>query len=160
MSHSWLLFSGRSKRTIQYSSNEDMHAYVASGKRLPGAIVRLSDLAHPTPCHPVQWNAWLTHTRRNPPTLEVRSVLAGIQSLVDSNISDVVPLSISRNFKQTWYVSNAYRRTWPYWRPRKGRNVLAQCLLLRHFIHSLKTDQILPRRLSWLVQFKKLLTPI
>ncbi|KAH7886955.1 hypothetical protein F5I97DRAFT_1927235 [Phlebopus sp. FC_14] len=45
--------NGRLKRTVQYPRNEDMWAYVASGKRLP-----------------VQWNAWLTHTRRDPPTLE------------------------------------------------------------------------------------------
>ncbi|KAG1745327.1 hypothetical protein EDB19DRAFT_485896 [Suillus lakei] len=45
--------NGRSKRTVKYRKNEDMWAYVASGKRLP-----------------VQWSAWLTHTRPDPPTLE------------------------------------------------------------------------------------------
>ncbi|OAX42600.1 hypothetical protein K503DRAFT_853832 [Rhizopogon vinicolor AM-OR11-026] len=44
---------GRSKRTVKYRRNEDMWAYVASGKRLP-----------------VQWSAWLTHTRPDPPTTE------------------------------------------------------------------------------------------
>ncbi|KAH7904894.1 hypothetical protein BJ138DRAFT_852594 [Hygrophoropsis aurantiaca] len=43
---------GRTKRTVKYRQNEDMWAYVASGKRLP-----------------VQWSAWLTHTRPNPPTI-------------------------------------------------------------------------------------------
>lgn len=45
--------SGRSKRTVKYRKNEDMWAYVASGKRLP-----------------VQWSAWLTHTRPDPPSIE------------------------------------------------------------------------------------------
>lgn len=45
--------NGRSKRTVKYSKNEDMWAYVASGKRLP-----------------VQWSAWLTHTRPDPPSIE------------------------------------------------------------------------------------------
>ncbi|KAG0704902.1 hypothetical protein DFH29DRAFT_909082 [Suillus ampliporus] len=44
---------GRSKRTVKYRKNEDMWAYVASGRRLP-----------------VQWSAWLTHTRSDPPTIE------------------------------------------------------------------------------------------
>ncbi|KAG1753641.1 uncharacterized protein EDB91DRAFT_409925 [Suillus paluster] len=44
---------GRSKRTVKYRKNEDMWAYVASGRRLP-----------------VQWSAWLTHTRPIPPTIE------------------------------------------------------------------------------------------
>ncbi|KAG1776893.1 hypothetical protein EV702DRAFT_318498 [Suillus placidus] len=45
--------NGRSKRTVKYRENEDMWAYVASGKRLP-----------------VQWSAWLTHTRPDPPSIE------------------------------------------------------------------------------------------
>ncbi|KAF8843815.1 hypothetical protein BDN67DRAFT_896257 [Paxillus ammoniavirescens] len=45
--------NGRPKRTVQYKRNDDMWAYIASGRRLP-----------------VQWNAWLTHTRHNPPTIE------------------------------------------------------------------------------------------
>lgn len=45
--------NGRSKRTVKYRKNEDMWAYVASGKRLP-----------------VQWSAWLTHTRPDPPSIE------------------------------------------------------------------------------------------
>ncbi|KAG1812368.1 hypothetical protein EV424DRAFT_102604 [Suillus variegatus] len=45
--------NGRSKRTVKYRKNEDMWAYVASGKRLP-----------------VQWSAWLTHTRPDPPGIE------------------------------------------------------------------------------------------
>ncbi|KIM70730.1 hypothetical protein SCLCIDRAFT_1206895 [Scleroderma citrinum Foug A] len=52
-------FTGRPKRIIQYSNNDDMHAYVASGKQLPGAMARTF------------------HTRRNPPTLEVRPVPVG-----------------------------------------------------------------------------------
>ncbi|KAL4072502.1 hypothetical protein V8B97DRAFT_376241 [Scleroderma yunnanense] len=46
--------SGRPKRIIRYSGNDDILAYVASGGK------RLS----------VQWSAWLAHTRRDPPTLE------------------------------------------------------------------------------------------
>ncbi|KAG2036802.1 hypothetical protein BDR03DRAFT_1011365 [Suillus americanus] len=45
--------NGRSKRTVKYRENEDMWAYVASDKRLP-----------------VQWSAWLTHTRPDPPSIE------------------------------------------------------------------------------------------
>ncbi|KIK47022.1 hypothetical protein CY34DRAFT_799871 [Suillus luteus UH-Slu-Lm8-n1] len=45
--------NGRSKRTVKYRKNEDMWTYVASGKRLP-----------------VQWSAWLTHTRPDPPSIE------------------------------------------------------------------------------------------
>ncbi|KAH7922763.1 hypothetical protein BV22DRAFT_1037136 [Leucogyrophana mollusca] len=44
---------GRTKRTVKYRRNEDMWAYVANGKRLP-----------------VQWSAWLTHTRPNVPTIQ------------------------------------------------------------------------------------------
>ncbi|KAF9236653.1 hypothetical protein BU15DRAFT_49767 [Melanogaster broomeanus] len=51
---------GRPKRTVQYGRSDDMWTYIASGRRLP-----------------VQWNAWLTHTRPNPPTIKVRSVLIG-----------------------------------------------------------------------------------
>ncbi|KAI6127552.1 hypothetical protein EDD17DRAFT_1526914 [Pisolithus thermaeus] len=43
----------RPKRVIRYISDDDMLAYVASGRRLP-----------------VQWSSWLTHTRRDPPTIE------------------------------------------------------------------------------------------
>ncbi|KAI6029771.1 hypothetical protein BKA83DRAFT_4222946 [Pisolithus microcarpus] len=43
----------RPKRIIQYISDDDMLAYVASGRRLS-----------------VQWSSWLTHTRRDPPTIE------------------------------------------------------------------------------------------
>ncbi|KAI6020003.1 hypothetical protein F5J12DRAFT_814704 [Pisolithus orientalis] len=43
----------RPKRIIQYTSDDDMLAYVASGKRLP-----------------VQWSSWLTYTRRDAPTIE------------------------------------------------------------------------------------------
>lgn len=72
-------FTGRPKRIIQYSNNDDMHAYVASGKRLPGVMARgFCDPVYLIPFHAlVQWNAWLTHTRREPPTLEVRPVPAG-----------------------------------------------------------------------------------
>ncbi|KIL00348.1 hypothetical protein PAXRUDRAFT_271428 [Paxillus rubicundulus Ve08.2h10] len=45
--------NGRPKRTVQYRRNDDMWAYIASGRRLP-----------------VQWNAWLTHTRQYPPKIE------------------------------------------------------------------------------------------
>ncbi|KAF8552098.1 hypothetical protein OG21DRAFT_197254 [Imleria badia] len=44
---------GRAKRTVQYQRSDDMWTYIASGKRLP-----------------VQWNAWLTHTRLDPPSIE------------------------------------------------------------------------------------------
>ncbi|KAH8101118.1 hypothetical protein BXZ70DRAFT_934511 [Cristinia sonorae] len=60
--------SARSKRVVKYRRGYDMWTYVAGGKRLP-----------------VQWSAWLTHTRPHPPTLEElyadlerqRRVLAG-----------------------------------------------------------------------------------
>ncbi|PPQ72725.1 hypothetical protein CVT24_012559 [Panaeolus cyanescens] len=43
----------RTKRTVQYHIPEDSWKYIGGGKRLP-----------------VQWTAWLTHTRPNPPTIE------------------------------------------------------------------------------------------
>ncbi|KAJ7485401.1 hypothetical protein FB451DRAFT_55912 [Mycena latifolia] len=43
----------RPKRTVQYSGAGDMWKYVGGNKRLA-----------------VQWSAWLTHTRPDPPTLE------------------------------------------------------------------------------------------
>ncbi|TCD60686.1 hypothetical protein EIP91_009668 [Steccherinum ochraceum] len=45
--------SSRMKRVVKYRKGYDMWTYVAGGKRLP-----------------VQWSAWLTHTRAHPPTLE------------------------------------------------------------------------------------------
>lgn len=46
------MYEGRSKRTVKYRKNEDMWAYVASGKRLPGLYlhfnryVLVSDVAY------------------------------------------------------------------------------------------------------------------
>ncbi|KAI0656867.1 hypothetical protein C8Q70DRAFT_1006442 [Cubamyces menziesii] len=45
--------SRRTKRVVKYAEGRDMWAYVGGSKRLP-----------------VQWTAWLTHTRPHPPTLE------------------------------------------------------------------------------------------
>ncbi|KAK0470498.1 hypothetical protein IW261DRAFT_1676410 [Armillaria novae-zelandiae] len=42
----------RTKRTVKYR-NDDMWLYIGGPKRLP-----------------VQWSAWLSHTRQNPPTLQ------------------------------------------------------------------------------------------
>ncbi|KAF9051545.1 hypothetical protein BJ165DRAFT_895817 [Panaeolus papilionaceus] len=44
---------GRTKRSVQYRIPEESWRYIGGGKRLP-----------------VQWTAWLTHTRQNPPTVE------------------------------------------------------------------------------------------
>ncbi|KAF9528336.1 hypothetical protein CPB83DRAFT_854416 [Crepidotus variabilis] len=41
------------KRTVQYSEADDMWKYIGGSKRLP-----------------IQWSAWLTHTRLQPPTLQ------------------------------------------------------------------------------------------
>jgi NADH dehydrogenase [ubiquinone] 1 alpha subcomplex assembly factor 2 len=78
---SLFMFEGRSKRTVKYRKNEDMWTYVASGKRLPGlylhCYVLVSDLTFPLllilSCLlcAVQWSAWLTHTRPDPPSIEV-----------------------------------------------------------------------------------------
>ncbi|KAF8884895.1 hypothetical protein CPB84DRAFT_1685717 [Gymnopilus junonius] len=43
----------RTKRTVQYYDPEDVWKYIGGGKRLA-----------------IQWSAWLTHTRKDPPTLE------------------------------------------------------------------------------------------
>ncbi|TRM63583.1 hypothetical protein BD626DRAFT_494735 [Schizophyllum amplum] len=43
----------RTSRSIRYKSDEDQYAYMSRQKNLP-----------------VQWTAWLSHTRPNPPTLE------------------------------------------------------------------------------------------
>ncbi|CCM03270.1 uncharacterized protein FIBRA_05398 [Fibroporia radiculosa] len=43
----------RTKRVVEYTRGQDILQYVSGGKRLP-----------------VQWSAWLTHTRSHPPTLE------------------------------------------------------------------------------------------
>lgn len=83
--------SGRPKRTIQYKRTDDMWTYVASGKRLPGMVIiplflpllffhsirhlvlsRHPSLGRVLIVRAVQWNAWLTHTRLNPPSIEVR----------------------------------------------------------------------------------------
>ncbi|KAI0250643.1 hypothetical protein BJV78DRAFT_1217615 [Lactifluus subvellereus] len=44
----------RTRRRIQYKVYDDMWDYVGSARRLP-----------------VQWVSWLSHTRPDPPTLEV-----------------------------------------------------------------------------------------
>ncbi|KAF9568675.1 hypothetical protein CPC08DRAFT_678969 [Agrocybe pediades] len=43
----------RPKRTVEYYGPEAVWKYVGGGKRLP-----------------IQWSAWLTHTRKHPPTLQ------------------------------------------------------------------------------------------
>ncbi|KAF8889709.1 hypothetical protein BD779DRAFT_1520596 [Infundibulicybe gibba] len=43
----------RTKRTVQYGDPEAVWHYIGGGRRLP-----------------VQWSAWLSHTRANPPTLQ------------------------------------------------------------------------------------------
>ncbi|KAI8976715.1 hypothetical protein BD414DRAFT_496333 [Trametes punicea] len=45
--------SRRTKRIVKYAEGRDMWEYVGGNKRLA-----------------VQWTAWLTHTRRHPPTIE------------------------------------------------------------------------------------------
>ncbi|EGN92908.1 hypothetical protein SERLA73DRAFT_190524 [Serpula lacrymans var. lacrymans S7.3] len=45
----------RTKRSVKYRNPDDMWHYIGGGRRLP-----------------VQWSTWLTHTRPNPPTIEVR----------------------------------------------------------------------------------------
>lgn len=59
-----------------------MWTYIASARRLPGLYIHLSSAlrsyfwsqflyyTHFSPCA-VQWSSWLTHTRPNPPTVEV-----------------------------------------------------------------------------------------
>ncbi|KAF8190445.1 hypothetical protein BJ912DRAFT_850177 [Pholiota molesta] len=41
------------KRTVQYSDPEDVWKYIGGGRRLA-----------------IQWSAWLTHTRKHPPTIQ------------------------------------------------------------------------------------------
>ncbi|KIJ61620.1 hypothetical protein HYDPIDRAFT_115785 [Hydnomerulius pinastri MD-312] len=62
--------NGRPKRTVQYRRNDDMWAYVASGRRLP-----------------VQWGAWLTHTRPDVPSLEELQADLARQKRVQMNVA-------------------------------------------------------------------------
>ncbi|CAA7270218.1 unnamed protein product [Cyclocybe aegerita] len=48
-----LIDPNRPRRTIEYHDPENSWQYIGGGKRLP-----------------IQWSAWLTHTRRNPPTIQ------------------------------------------------------------------------------------------
>ncbi|OSD01483.1 hypothetical protein PYCCODRAFT_521108 [Trametes coccinea BRFM310] len=45
--------SDRTKRIVKYAAGKDMWEYVGGRKRLA-----------------IQWSAWLTHTRKHPPTIE------------------------------------------------------------------------------------------
>ncbi|KAL9711858.1 hypothetical protein Ac2012v2_004931 [Leucoagaricus gongylophorus] len=48
-----LSINWRTKRTVQYRDPSDVWNYIGGGKRLP-----------------VQWSMWLSHTRKDPPSLE------------------------------------------------------------------------------------------
>ncbi|KAG7096516.1 hypothetical protein E1B28_003945 [Marasmius oreades] len=45
--------SGRTRRVVKYRRPEDQWLYIGGGRRLP-----------------IQWSAWLSHTRPTPPTLQ------------------------------------------------------------------------------------------
>ncbi|KAJ3555240.1 hypothetical protein NM688_g2687 [Phlebia brevispora] len=67
--------SGRTKRMVKYRKGFDMWTYVAGERQLPGARIVLSGFAEHllmliARLNIVQWTAWLTHTRVQPPTLE------------------------------------------------------------------------------------------
>ncbi|KAF9485022.1 hypothetical protein BDN70DRAFT_871713 [Pholiota conissans] len=62
--------SAITKRTVQYSNPEDVWKYIGGGKRLP-----------------IQWSAWLTHTRLHPPTLEELSADMVRQQRVRANVA-------------------------------------------------------------------------
>lgn len=64
---------GRPKRVVKYRKGYDMWTYVAGDKRLPGkAILTPFIRQFVLFIQPVQWSTWLTHTRSQAPTLEVR----------------------------------------------------------------------------------------
>ncbi|KAJ3935805.1 MAG: hypothetical protein NXY57DRAFT_988176 [Lentinula lateritia] len=46
----------RSKRSVKYRNPDDMWKYIGGSNRLP-----------------IQWSAWLAHTRPNPPSIQVRA---------------------------------------------------------------------------------------
>ncbi|TDL18717.1 hypothetical protein BD410DRAFT_728115 [Rickenella mellea] len=52
----------RTKRVVKYKKGRDMWHYVSSSRSLP-----------------VQWTAWLAHTRLNPPTLQVSELQADLE---------------------------------------------------------------------------------
>ncbi|KDR80113.1 hypothetical protein GALMADRAFT_1179861 [Galerina marginata CBS 339.88] len=60
----------RPKRTVQYYDPEDMWKYIGGGKRLA-----------------IQWSAWLTHTRPQPPTIEELQVDMNRQQRVLANVA-------------------------------------------------------------------------
>ncbi|KAF8155643.1 hypothetical protein B0H34DRAFT_714199 [Crassisporium funariophilum] len=60
----------RPKRTVQYHNEEDVWKYIGGGKRLP-----------------IQWSAWLTHTRAQPPTLEELQADMARQQRVMANVA-------------------------------------------------------------------------
>ncbi|RDB29916.1 NADH-ubiquinone oxidoreductase assembly factor N7BML [Hypsizygus marmoreus] len=60
----------RTKRTVQYHKPDDMWKYIGGGKRIP-----------------VQWSAWLTHTRPNPPSLEELQTDMARQQRVTANVA-------------------------------------------------------------------------
>uniref|UniRef100_A0ABQ0M738 NADH dehydrogenase [ubiquinone] 1 alpha subcomplex subunit n=1 Tax=Mycena chlorophos TaxID=658473 RepID=A0ABQ0M738_MYCCL len=51
--HPSLVDDPRPRRSVKYRTSDDMYKYIGGQRRLA-----------------VQWSAWLTHTRRDPPTLE------------------------------------------------------------------------------------------
>jgi len=60
----------RTKRTVKYFDPEVVWQYVGGGRRLP-----------------IQWSAWLTHTRHYPPTLEELQADLARQRRVLANVS-------------------------------------------------------------------------
>ncbi|KIM46845.1 hypothetical protein M413DRAFT_440419 [Hebeloma cylindrosporum] len=62
----------RKKRIVRYGEQEDMWKYIGGAERLP-----------------VQWSAWLTHTRPNPPTLEELQADAARQQRVAENVDAI-----------------------------------------------------------------------
>jgi hypothetical protein len=70
----FLLDPTRKKRIVEYCDPEDVWKYIGGGKRLPGMFLTFF-LYGPhhmfDTCITVQWSAWLTHTRPDPPSLEV-----------------------------------------------------------------------------------------
>ncbi|KAF8960352.1 hypothetical protein BDZ97DRAFT_1834274 [Flammula alnicola] len=60
----------RTKRTVQYDDPEDVWKYIGGGKRLP-----------------IQWSAWLTHTRNNAPTLEELQADMARQQRLSANVA-------------------------------------------------------------------------
>ncbi|KAJ7240433.1 hypothetical protein C8J57DRAFT_1562344 [Mycena rebaudengoi] len=78
----------RPKRTVKYRASEDMWKYIGGNRRLA-----------------VQWSAWLTHTRPDPPTIEELQRDMVRQERVRMNVAQIE--ARDREDDQLWLESQA-----------------------------------------------------